>query len=288
MKADFAKSGSNGRGRPGSQGAAKGADVQSLARALSILDTISRSHEGLTLTVLSKAVTLPPSTTHRLLTTLQRRRFVRFDPTTMFWQIGVEAFFVGNAFARTRDLVAIARPYMRRLMEESGETANLYMLNEGEVTCMAQVESRQMMRAISRPGGRVGLHFSGAGKAILAYLPQTDVDRIAALHGLPRATAKTLVTLKKLKAELRAIRSRGFAIDDEEHAVGLRCVGAPILDERGAPIAALSLSGPVARVTDDRLNALGAIVVEACRATTIEIGGRIAGDRQHVISDARH
>jgi IclR family transcriptional regulator, acetate operon repressor len=263
-----------------SQGAAKGGDVQSLARALSILGAVARSHEGLTLTELAQAVELPPSTTHRLLTTLQRRRFVRFDSMTMFWQIGVETFFVGNAFARTRDLVVIARPYMRRLMEVSGETANLYMVNDGEMTCMAQVESQKMMRAISRPGGRVAMHFSAAGKAILAYLPQTDVDRMAAVHGLPRATAKTLVTIKSLKADLRAIRSRGFAVDDEEHEVGLRCVAAPILDERGAPIAALSLSGPIARVLDERVGILGAMVVEACRTTTIELGGLVAGCRQ--------
>jgi IclR family acetate operon transcriptional repressor len=248
--------------------------VQSLARALAILQTLSESHGGLTLTRLSETVALPPSTAHRLLTTLQRQRFVRFEAASMLWQIGVQAFVVGNAFARMRDVVAIARPYMRRLMEESGETVNLYLLSEDEAVCMAQVESRQTMRAISRPGGQVRLHMSGAGKALLASLPDDEVDRIAASKGLPRATERTLVTLAALKAELGKIRALGFAVDDEEYAVGLRCVAASILDERGIPLAALSLSGPSVRVSDERLGRLGAQVIEASRAASLDLGGR--------------
>jgi len=100
--------------------------VQSLCRALSILQALSQSDEGLTLTELSRTAGLPPSTTHRLLTTLHGQRFVRFEHRSKLWQVGVQAFVVGNAFVRTLDLVAIARPYMRRLMEDSGETVNLW------------------------------------------------------------------------------------------------------------------------------------------------------------------
>ncbi len=99
---------------------------------------------------------------------------------------------------------------------------------------MAQVESRQMMRAIARPGGRVKMHCSGAGKAIMAFLPERELGRALERHGLPRFTEKTLTTPKALRAALEQVRARGFAVDDEEHAVGLRCVGAPILDEHGA------------------------------------------------------
>jgi IclR family acetate operon transcriptional repressor len=101
-----------------------GSHVKSLTKALAILDALARQDEGLTLTMLARAVDLPLSTAHRLLTTLQHRRFVRFDPLTMSWQIGLQAFIVGNAFARARDIVLIARPHMRRLMEQSGETVN--------------------------------------------------------------------------------------------------------------------------------------------------------------------
>ena len=127
--------------------------VQSLTRALSLLRALAESGDGMTLSDVAQIVGLPPSTAHRLLTTLQQERFVRFDGAAHVWQVGVEAFIIGNAFVRTRDVVGMARPYLRRLMEEGGETANLYLEQEGEVVCMAQIECRQMMRAIARPAG---------------------------------------------------------------------------------------------------------------------------------------
>lgn len=247
--------------------------VQSLGRALRLLQAIARSHDGLTLTELAQTVGLAPSTAHRLLSTLQQDRFVRFDPIGHLWQVGVEAFSVGNAFARTRDVVLMARPRMRRLMEESGETVNLYLADEGEAVCMAQVESRQMMRAIARPGGRVALHCSGAGKALLAWMDEREVAKALERHGLPRITEKTIATPKALRADLEGTRARGFAVDDEEHAVGLRCVAGPVLDEHGAALAGLSVSGPTARIADNRLAQLGGMVADAAREISAELGG---------------
>jgi IclR family acetate operon transcriptional repressor len=263
------------RGRkPAIDEADKAGQVQSLTRALSLLEAVARSHDGLTLTELAQTVGLPPSTAHRLLTTLQQAHFVRFDGSSSLWQIGVQAFVVGNAFARTRDVLMMARPQMRRLMEACNETVNLYVMEEGgEAVCMGQVECRQLMRAIARPGGRVKMHYSGVGKAMLAFLPEREVARVLERHGLPRATERTLVTPKALRADLEQVRARGYAVDDEEHAVGLRCVAAPILDEHGAPLAGLSISGPTARVPDHRVALLGAMVMEAARAVTAEVGG---------------
>jgi IclR family transcriptional regulator, acetate operon repressor len=255
-----------------------GGDVQSLTRALSILDALAESDEGLTLTTLARKVALPPSSAHRLLTTLQRQRFVRFDRPTMAWQIGVQAFVVGNAFARSRDVATLAKPYMRRLMEETGETVNLYVLTGSEsVICMAQVQSNQTIRAISRPGGQVGMHRSAAGKAMLAHMRRQEVADIMARQGMSRATPNTIVSLRKLHAELARTRSRGFAIDDEEFALGLRCVAAPIFDERGAVHAALSVAGPTGRMVDERIAQLGGVVGGAADSVTIELGGDTAG-----------
>ncbi len=125
--------------------------VQSLTRALRILNTLSESANGLTLSDLAHTVALPTSTVHRLLTTLQNERYVRFDNERSVWLIGVQAFHVGSVYVRSRDLVAIARPYMRRLMEESGETVNLAIVDRNEVIFLAQVECQKMMRAIAGP-----------------------------------------------------------------------------------------------------------------------------------------
>ena len=248
--------------------------VQSLTRALALLDTLAETADGMTLSDVAQIVGLAPSSAHRLLTTLESQRYVRFVPGEGLWQVGVQAFVVGQAFRRSRDVVTLARPQMRHLMEESGETVNLYIEEGGEAVCMAQVECRQMMRAISRPGGRVKLHSSGAGKAILATLSASDVARILQTRGLPRVSDKTLDTPKKLKADLERIRERGYAVDDEEHAVGLRCVAAPILDEDGKPLAALSISGPLARIDDTAIAVMGGLVRRAAAAVTEQIGGR--------------
>ncbi len=216
---------------------------------------------------------LPTSTVHRLLATLEAERFVRLDPAEGHWQIGVEAFRVGNAFARTRDLVAIARPYLRRLVEATGETANLYLAVDGEAVCMAQVECRQMMRAIARPGGRVLMHCSGVGKAILAALEPEEVHAVLRRHGLPRLTERTIDTPRRLEAALAEIRDRGWALDDEEHAIGLRCVAAAIRDENARPVGAVSVSGPSVRIPDTRLVELAAAVRHTARELTLAIGG---------------
>jgi IclR family acetate operon transcriptional repressor len=255
---------------------ARAGQVQSVTRALAILRGLAESGDGMTLSDVAQIVSLAPSTAHRLLTTLQQERFVRFDGTAHLWQVGVEAFVIGNAFVRTRDVVTMARPYLRRLMEEGGETANLYLEQDGEAICMAQVECRQMMRAIARPGGRVKLHCSGAGKAMLGWLPEVELDRIIRQHGLKRFTDRTLDTPSRLRRDLEQVRARGWAVDDEEHAVGLRCVAAPVFDEHGRAVAALSLSGPGARVDDMRLVELGALTARIAGDFSAELGGHSA------------
>ncbi|TVQ38046.1 MAG: MarR family transcriptional regulator [Geminicoccaceae bacterium] len=257
-----------------SAGEDKSGQVQSLTRALALLEAVAESHDGLTLSDLAELTGLPPSTAHRLLTTLEATRFVRFEPSQGLWQVGIQAFVVGNAFVRTRDVTAIARPHMRRLRDECGETVNLYLEDAGEVVCMTQVESRQLMRAIARPGGRVRMHVSGAGKAILAHLDENRLRAILLQHGLKRYTAQSIDSPAKLRAELARIRERGYAIDDEENAVGLRCVAAPILDEHGLPVAAISLSGPTARLGDDDVRRFGRSVRAAARDITLHYGGR--------------
>ncbi|WP_207762007.1 IclR family transcriptional regulator [Arboricoccus pini] len=247
--------------------------VQSLVRGLSLLEAIAASPEKATLSELSRMLDLPPSTTHRLLTTLQQTRFARFDAMSGLWQVGVAAFTTGNGFARTRDLTMIARLRMRSAMEESGETVNLYVPDSGRAICLVQVESRQMVRAIGRPGGSVMLHCSGVGKALLACMPDEEVQAMVRHHGLPAATPHTLTSIDALLADLRVIRGRGWSIDDEEHALGMRCVAAAILDEHASPVGALSISGPTARIPVERLQILGRSIRDAARALTLDMGG---------------
>jgi len=248
--------------------------VQSLTRALTIMNLLSAQEDGMTLTEVSRAAGLAPSTTHRLLTTLQQERFARFEGETMRWTVGVQAFAVGNAFLHNRDVGRTARPFLRRLVEETGETANLGIEDEGMTVYLGQVQSRQLMRAIAKPGGRVFMHSSSLGKAILSAMPAAEVARIARHRGLPVFTPRTLDDPGRLSRHLEEVRRQGFAVDDEEYAVGLRCVAAAVFDEAGAPVAALSVSGPAVRVTPERVAELGGTVRRMADEMTAELGGR--------------
>jgi len=260
---------------PQKKSSARTGQVQSLTRALSILNTIGISPSGLKLTEVARKLDLAPSTTHRLLTTLQEEKYVQFDRDASRWQVGIQAFVTGNGFLSSRDLVTVARPYMRRMMEENGETVNLAISEGDDVIYMAQVESREMMRVYSKPGNRVPLHCSGVGKAMLMLMEDKDINRIFQAAGLPKLTEKTLLDVESLKAELAMSRTRGFATDDEEHAVGLRCVASVIYDEYAEPYAALSISGPTARITTARLLELGETVKQFSSDITSALGGRI-------------
>mgnify|MGYP001826043369 CR=1 FL=1 len=271
MASTMQKSPGGGKGTAASRGSNP---VQSLDRGLALLEAMAEAVEGATLTELAQATGLAPSTAHRLLASLRDRGFAVQDAEGGVWRVGARAFGVGNAFLRGRNYVALARRTMRDLVEAGGETVNLAVEEAGEAVYLAQAESSQMMRAFARPGARVPLHCSGVGKALLAALPVEEAERIVAVRGLPRLTERTVIDRAALIAELARIRARGYAVDDGEHAVGLRCVAATIHDESGRPLAALSVSGPAARIDDARLEVLGRMVAEACVGLTVEVGGR--------------
>lgn len=247
--------------------------VQSLCRALSILNVIADVDNGLTMSEIAQRTGLPVSTTHRLLTTLQHERYVRYENDLSLWRMGVQAFIIGNAFVRSRDIIATSRPFMNALMEKSGETVNLAVADQGECIYLAQVECRQMMRVQAKPGSRVPIHSSAVGKALLAAMPTEKTLKFIKMREFERATDKTVIDQKALSREIDEVRENGYACDDEEHCVGLRCVASAIYDEFGEPIAAVSLSGPRARIEDERFPVLGAMVRETAAEITAAMGG---------------
>jgi len=250
--------------------------VQSLNRGLLLLERIAESgRNGVTLTDLALQVGLAASTTHRLLNTLEQAGFVRKDPELGLWYIGLKAFSVGNAFLASRDVVMQARPYMKRLMEQAGETVNLAVENKGAAVYVAQVECVEMMRMIVRLGGRAPIHASAVGKGLMAWMNEEQVTQALQHQGLQRLTPQTITTMAALQADLELIRQRGYSYDLEEHTIGLHCVSSPIFNEHGEPIAGLSLSGPKARVTFERLPELGLLVNRVASEITEAIGGTL-------------
>ena len=248
--------------------------VQSVERALMLLEALGQDGEGLRLTDLARQCSLSVSTTHRLLTTLQKHRFVEFDRNDGHWQVGRQAFSVGSAFIRHRNFIAVAIPYLKDLRDRTRETANLGVLEEGEVVTLAQVESREIMRATSRVGGRAPVYATGMGKAILATFPEEAIAGYVPEKSWRKLTDKTLSNEGELLAELGRVREAGYAIDDEEFVTGLRCVAATVFDQSGEALFAISISGLASRVSPERVISVGGLVVETAKAITSALGGK--------------
>jgi IclR family acetate operon transcriptional repressor len=252
------------RQRPGS--------VQALDRGLALLDIVARA-DGLSLTGIAQRAGIAPSTAHRILATLKAAGFVHCDEARGGYFIGVKAFKIGCAFLRNRKLVDVGRGVMREVMSASGETTNLGIENDGSVVFVSQLESHHAIRAFHRPGARGPMHASSLGKAILAWLPEAEVTKILHRVGLPKLTDRTIVDPETLFGDLALTRERGWAIDDQEKAEGMRCAGAPVFNDHGEVIGALSVSGPAVRMTHERLGELGPLVKRAAADLTDRVGG---------------
>jgi IclR family acetate operon transcriptional repressor len=225
--------------------------VQSVDRALSILAEIADDPNGLRVTDIAAAIELPVSTVHRLLTTMERRGFVQQNPQNGQWLIGWQAHRIGERYALHDGLVLPALPAMRHLRDLTRETVNLGVIQAEEAVTIAQVESREIMRAIAPPGGRVPVLNSGMGKALVACWPDEAIERLIERQGLRPMTARSLSNRQDVLDEIAQIRAQGYAIDDEEFVIGMRCVAVVIPSLDGEPIAALSVSGLAARLTRD-------------------------------------
>ncbi len=263
------------RGRPRSHGPEDaGGTVQALDRALLLLKAMAR--EGaVTLTELALSVGMPPSSAHRLLTTMQKHGMVEFDEATQCWAVGVEAFRIGSAFAHRTSLVEAGREVLRRLMEETGESANLAVADNDFVVFVSQVETPNPIRAFFHSGARGHMHASGIGKALMAELPRHEVEQILQRQGLPEFTEKTLTSSDALFADLEKTRTRGWSFDDEERHSGMRCVASAIYNSYGEAIAGISVSGPTVRLADDVVGEFGPKTRRAAAEVTELIGGRV-------------
>jgi IclR family acetate operon transcriptional repressor len=253
--------------------------VQSVDRALLIIETLAEDDEGYRLTDLAVRTGLSTSTVHRLLTALEKRRFVQFDRDDSIWHVGVRTFAVGSTFVRRRNFVTQALPYLRKLRDQTRETANLAVVDDGAMVILTRVESREIMRSVTKVGGRAPMVASGLGKALLSTYPEEDVFAIIQREGMPRLTPKSIVRAGELCKSLHDIRQQGYSIDDEEALIGLRCVSAVVYDDCGEPLAAISVSGKTSRVPNDRLPILGNLVQEVSAELTKALGGAIQEER---------
>ena len=219
--------------------------VQSIARAFEILEVVAE-HAPVTLSSLAQETDLPLSTLHRLVGTLVSLGYVRMDVDKRY-SLAPRLIHLGERSSRMLSRWAI--PHLSRLVDELGETANLALLDGDGIVYVGQVPSRHSMRMFTEVGRRVQPHCTAVGKVLLARLPDAELTGLVARTGLPAQTPHTLTTVDALRTELARVRADGFAVDDEEQEIGVRCV-AMGLEDGPLPLA-ISVSGPVQRMTGD-------------------------------------
>ncbi|HET7529350.1 MAG TPA: IclR family transcriptional regulator [Mycobacteriales bacterium] len=218
--------------------------VQSLDRAFDLLELLAAAGGELGLSELAASSSLPLPTIHRLMRTLVNRGYARQLPSRRY-ALGPGLIHLGDVAGKM--LGAWARPHLQRLVDVTGETANLAILDGDEVVYVGQVPSRHAMRMFTEVGRRFLPHSTGVGKALLAQLADDEASALVSRTGLPAQTDRTITDQAVLRRELGRIRTRGYATDDGEQEPGVRCVAVPLV---GAPtLAAVSVSGPVSRLT---------------------------------------
>lgn len=246
--------------------------IKSLDRAMEVFEFLSE-HQGKALTTLASETDQSPATVYRILVTLEGRGLVEFDAVEQLWHIGPRAFVIGARFLRRTSLVERARPVMRRLMEQTGETANLGIERGGQVLFVSQVETEATIRAFFPPGTLSPMHASGIGKALLAEMDDARLQRALAGKTLTAFTPHSITDLGALRADLEQARARGYAVDAEERNIGMRCIAAPVFDIHQEAVAGISVSGPTSRVGLEDIERLS----EAVRAAAADLSATLGG-----------
>lgn len=247
-------------------------NVKSLVRALSLLNVLAQMARECSLGEIAEAAKLPPSTVHRLLQTLQQAGYVVQNQAGGHYTLGDTLILLGRKAEQQRDVRQIARAKLEQLSQDTGETVNLTTVVENAIVQLDHVDSPSMLKVTWDPGQRFPIHASASGKVFLAFLPEAEREQILKSIDLCAFTKRTIVDVKKSRAELGGIRTRGYALDDAEREEGVRCVAAPIFNAQGSIVAAVSVSGPSLRVSLANLEILANKVMKTAKAISATLG----------------
>lgn len=243
---------------------------KALVKGLLILQEIAEHRDGLSLADINRLTAIPKPTVLRLVQPLLDHRLLQLDAEGNY-RLGAQCLVLGTSFIEGVDLRAEALDVLADLVSHAGETCHLGVLDGVRVVYIEKVESSHAVRMHSQIGRTNPAYCTGLGKAMLSHAPDDTVEQVIAA-GLEPRTPQTITDAAVLRTDLRAARERGFAIDDVENEEGIRCVASPVLDARGRVVAGISIAGPTYRVTQDRLDELGARVQTGAHELSKRIG----------------
>lgn len=240
--------------------------VKSLVKALSILDCFTSNDYELSLADISRKLRMPKSTTLNMLRTLEAFGYVRRVYPAMNYRLGYELMHLNYCSQMSMPAVRYTIPFLEDLQGRTGKTIYLTTHINGKVLYLAEAHQNNRMYTFSSTGKILHMHCTGCGKAMLAHLPEEEVRAIIARYGMPSFTANTLTTEADLFKELELIRTRGFAFDNEEEGIGVRCIAAPICNMQGYPTAAISISGAASSMQEEQQLSYASILLSTCQA----------------------
>jgi DNA-binding IclR family transcriptional regulator len=245
--------------------------IQSLARAINIMEYLATFKDGEGLSNISRGIGLSKSTTHSLITTLEKLGYVQQDQVSGRYSLGLKLFELGQVVHANMDLRSIALPNLLSLVQKYQETVHLSVLSKGEVVYIDKVDSPRSISIISQVGGRNPAHCTGVGKVLLAGLSEQELNWVLREKKLQPYTANTITDLATLKQCLNQVKVDGSAMDREELEIGLICIAAPVKNHQGAAIAAISLSGPSGRI-DGNIQELTREVINTAMLISTRLG----------------
>lgn len=246
--------------------------VQSVDRTLSILELLSDHNQGLGITEISGKIDLHKSTVHRLLGTLIYKGYVIQDLSTNKYRLSLKLYELGSKRVEEMDILKASKPYTEELMKSLNEVVHLVIRDKNDIVYIDKVEADNTIRMASSIGRRSPLYCTSVGKAMLSYMPEEEVRKVWESSNITKLTKYTITDFETFKEELQKIRENGYAEDDEENELGVRCIGVPVFNRYNQIEGAISVSGPTTRVTKEKLRVFAEEVKKYARLISKELG----------------
>ncbi|HSA93314.1 MAG TPA: IclR family transcriptional regulator [Terriglobales bacterium] len=243
-------------------------------RALAMLEGVGHQGGGMTNAEISRHLRIPKSSASYILRTLEHAGYLRRDRETGKYRLGLKVLSLSHATLAGLDLRELALPILRHLAGQTGLSAHLAILDHAEAVYIQKAEAAGFIKMDTWVGKRVDIHTTSVGKALVAFLPEEELEALLRGRHLPRRTPRSITSHARLHREFERVRAQGYAVDEEENSLGVRCVAAPVFDSSGQVEASVGVSGATSELTRAGLPRIASLVREAARRISRELGYR--------------
>ena len=246
--------------------------MPSIERALSVLECLAQAKRGFSLSEIGRKLRIPKSSAHLILSTLERRGFLQKNAKTGRYCFGLQLVSLSRSALENLDMREEAKPFLRSLMQQSGFTVHMAVLERDEAVIIEKVEAPGLVKLASWIGRRLDVNCTGVGKALLAFLPDDELDYLLKTKEFARHNSRTIISKSALKRDLKLVRQSGYSLDNEEDEPGVCCIGAPVFDESGRAVAAISISGIASQIGTNRVPILARMVRRVAGSISARLG----------------